>query len=244
VTDSVVEYIAVDEKRQDIPWFRVTKPDGSVEVFSNPNATYPDPDDPETEVRVMDCVDCHNRPSHTFEPPAVAVNLALSKGEISVDLPYIRSIGVDLLNAEYATLDEALGSITDGLRDYYATQYPTVAATMQEEVEEAIEHLLEIYEGNFFPEMNTDYRARENNLSHFVNDGCYRCHGGEQVNEVGEALPADCSICHEIVAQGPSDDVADLESDIAGIDFVHPLDIGDVWQTVKCTQCHNRESGY
>ena len=151
VTDSVVEYIAVDEKRQDIPWFRVTKPDGSVEVFSNPNATYPDPDDPETEVRVMDCVDCHNRPSHTFEPPAVAVNLALSKGEISVDLPYIRSIGVDLLNAEYATLDEALGSITDGLRDYYATQYPTVAATMQEEVEEAIEHLLEIYEGNFFP---------------------------------------------------------------------------------------------
>ena len=90
--------------------------------------------------------------------------------------------------------------------------------------------------------MNTDYRARENNLSHFVNDGCYRCHGGEQVDEVGEALPADCTICHEIVAQGPSNDVADLESDIAGIDFIHPLDIGNVWETVKCTQCHTRES--
>ena len=244
VTDTVVEYITVDEKRQDIPWFRVTKPDGTVEVFSDPDATYPDPDALETEVRVMDCVDCHNRPSHTFEPPAVAVNLALSKGEISVDLPYIRSVGVDLLNAEYATLDEALASISDGLRDYYATQYPTVAATMQGEIEVAIEELLEIYEGNFFPEMNTDYRARENNLSHFVNDGCYRCHGGEQVNEVGEALPADCTICHEIVAQGPSDDVAELESDIAGINFIHPLDIGNVWETVKCTQCHNRESGY
>ena len=244
VTDAVVEYIPVDEKRQDIPWFRVTKPDGSVEVFADPSATYPDPDDPETELRTMDCVDCHNRPSHTFEPPAVAVNLALSKGEISVDLPFIRAVGVDLLNAEYATLDEALTAIPTGLRDFYAGQYPNEAATMQAEIEEAIVELVGIYEGNFFPEMNTDYRARENNLSHFVNDGCYRCHGGDQVNEVGEPLPADCSSCHEIVAQGSSADVSDLESDIAGIDFIHPLDIGNVWETVKCTQCHTRESGY
>ena len=244
VTDSVVEYIPVDDKRQEIPWFRVTHSDGSVEVFSDPSATYPDPEAEETEVRTMDCVDCHNRPSHSFEPPAVAVNLALSKGELSGDLPFIRAIGVDLLNAEYETLDEALAEIPAGLRDYYASEYPTEAATMQAEIEKAIEVLLGIYEGNFFPEMQTDYRARENNLSHFVNDGCFRCHGGDQVNEVGEALEADCDSCHQIIAQGDSADLTQLESDIAGVDFVHPLDIGNVWETVKCTQCHTRESGY
>jgi len=244
VTDSVVEYIPVDEKRQEIPWFRVTHSDGSVEVFSDPSATYPDPEAEETEVRTMDCVDCHNRPSHTFEPPAVAVNLALSKGELSRDLPFIRAIGVDLLNAEYETLDQALSEIPAGLREYYASEYPSEAATMQEDIEKAIEVLVGIFEGNFFPEMRTDYRARENNLSHFVNDGCFRCHGGDQVNEVGEPLEADCDSCHQIIAQGDSADLTQLQSDIAGVDFVHPLDIGNVWETVKCTQCHTRESGY
>jgi hypothetical protein len=192
----------------------------------------------------MDCVDCHNRPSHQFAPPAVAVNLALSKGEISGDLPFIRAIGVDLLNAEYATLDQALAEIPVGLREYYEQQYPDRVSELSGEIDRAVEVLLGIYEGNFFPEMKTDYRARENNLSHFINDGCFRCHGGAQVNEVGEALPIECSSCHEIVAQGASADLAELESDISGVDFIHPLDIGDIWETVKCTQCHTRESGY
>ncbi len=244
VTDSLVEYIPLDTKRQEIPWFRVTKPDGTVEVYADPNATYPDPEGLETEIRVMDCVDCHNRPSHQFEPPAVAVNLALSKGEISGDLPFIRAVGVDLLNAEYATLDEALAKIPAGLRAYYATEYPFRVPDLSEDIEQAIEVLVGIYEGNFFPEMNTDYRARENNLSHFVNDGCFRCHGGDQVNEVGEALSLECTTCHSIIAQGASDDLSQLDSDIAGVEFIHPLEIGDVWQTVKCTQCHTRESGY
>jgi hypothetical protein len=244
VTDSVVEYIAVDEKRQDIPWFRVTKPDGTVQVYADPSATYPDPRSVLTEKRVMDCVDCHNRPSHKFTPPAVSVNLALSKGEISRDLPFIRAVGVDLLNAEYATLDEALSGIPAGLREYYEQQYPGRVAELTEEIAQATSIMLGIYKSNFFPEMNTDYRARENNLSHFVNDGCFRCHGGDQVNEVGERLPATCDSCHEIIAQGPSADLNELQNDIAGVDFVHPLEIGDIWETVKCTQCHTRESGY
>ena len=174
----------------------------------------------------------------------MAVNLALSKGDISGDLPFIRTIGVELLNAEYETLDEALEAIPTELRDYYAGQYPSRSAELSEDIEKAVEVLLGIYEGNFFPEMNTDYRARENNLSHFVNDGCFRCHGGGQVNEAGESLSLECNTCHTIIAQGASDDLNQLESDIAGVDFIHPLEIGNVWETVKCTQCHTRESGY
>jgi len=192
----------------------------------------------------MDCVDCHNRPSHKFTPPAVSVNLALSKGEISRDLPFIRAVGVDLLNADYATLDEALAGIPAGLREYYDQQYPDRVAELTEDINQASSVLLGIYKSNFFPEMNTDYRARENNLSHFVNDGCFRCHGGDQVNEAGEPLPATCDSCHEIIAQGPSADLNELQNDIAGVSFVHPLEIGDIWETVKCTQCHTRESGY
>jgi len=92
--------------------------------------------------------------------------------------------------------------------------------------------------------MNTDYRSRVDNLSHFVNEGCFRCHGSQQVNEVGEALPIACDTCHVIVAQGPTDDLSAIESAVGGLDFEHPAPIGDVWQTISCTQCHTRASGY
>ncbi len=244
VTDSVVEYVAADDKRQVIPWFRVTGSDGTVTVYEGEGAESIDFDSEDVEIRTMDCIDCHNRPSHQFDPPAVSVNTALSKGQISQDLPYIRSVGVALLNAEYSTLEEALAEIPLALLEYYQLEYPGRVDDLRPLIDVAADRLSIIYEANFFPEMRTDYRARENNLSHFVNDGCFRCHGADQQTELGEKLEADCDSCHVIVAQGESDDASELNSDIGGFEFEHPLEIGSVWQTVNCTQCHTRESGY
>jgi hypothetical protein len=92
--------------------------------------------------------------------------------------------------------------------------------------------------------MKTDYRVRENNLSHFVNDGCFRCHDGLMANEKGEMLSHDCSTCHFIVSQGPSENVSDLEANLAGLPFKHPEDIDEAWKEYKCTECHTPESGY
>jgi hypothetical protein len=92
--------------------------------------------------------------------------------------------------------------------------------------------------------MKTDYRARENNLSHFVNDGCFRCHDGSKVSDDGRVLSHDCSTCHLIVAQGPSENIEDLENNIAGLEFVHPEEIDEAWREMKCTGCHTPDTGY
>jgi nitrate/TMAO reductase-like tetraheme cytochrome c subunit len=239
-----VEYIATDDKRQEIPWVRVTNTEtGEVTTYADPDAEIPDPEDPETEVRLFDCMDCHNRPSHSFQPPASAMNLEISKGNISKDLPFIRSIGLDLLNADHETHEEAEAAIASGLAEFYAAEYPE-RTDLAEDIAQATTALQRVYVNNFFPEEKTDYRARTNNLSHFVNDGCFRCHSGELQTDTGERISADCDSCHSIVAQGPTDDLAALPDDLAGLEFEHPADIGGVWQTVKCTQCHNPSSGY
>jgi hypothetical protein len=243
-TTNVVEYIALDEQRQEIPWFRVTAADGTVTEYADPAGGYPDPEAETTELRTFDCMDCHNRPSHDFTPSAVSMNLALSTGKISQELPFIRKLGVDLLNADYSTTSEANASISKELRDFYRTNYADDFNSLVSEIEEAELMLVGIYGNNFFPEMNTDYRSRVNNLSHFVNEGCFRCHGSGQVNEVGESLPIACDTCHVIVAQGPTDDLSAIESAVGGLGFEHPAPIGDVWETVLCTQCHTRASGY
>jgi hypothetical protein len=163
---------------------------------------------------------------------------------MSPELKYIRQVGLDLLNAEYGTREEANEAIRTGLREYYQENYPDIANNNGTEIERATAVLLKVYNENFFPEMKTDYRVRENNLSHFVNDGCFRCHDGVMENESGQTLSSDCSTCHLIVLQGPSEDISQLESNLSGMDFKHPEDIDEVWREFKCTECHTPESGY
>ena len=240
-----IEYIAADRKRMDILWVRQITSSGDTIIYTDSEAgDVPNPNDPEVEVRRFDCMDCHNRPSHKFEPPATSLNLAISNRAISPKLPYIRQVGLDLLNAKYTTREEAHGAISTGIAKYYQDEYPDAVDSFSEEIQEATGALLGIYDNNFFPEMNTDYRARENHLSHFVNDGCFRCHDGSMQSADGKVIGKDCTTCHLIVAQGPSEVLEELEQNIAGLQFQHPEEIDDAWREYKCTECHDSESGY
>jgi hypothetical protein len=241
---SKVEYVSTDFERQEINWVRAIDANNDTLIYTSPDTDLPDFDDPLTEVRIFDCMDCHNRPSHNFGPPAKLINLALSTRRISPELPSIREKGLELLNNEYSTKDSAKEIITKDLVDFYDSDYPELAKEKRAEIKHAVQELINIYDQNFFPEMKTDYRVRTNNLSHFVNDGCFRCHDGEMKNQYGKVLSKDCSTCHLIVAQGPSEIVEELEHDLNGIDFTHPEDIDGVWAEYKCTECHTPESGY
>ena len=42
------------------------------------------------ENRTMDCIDCHNRPTHAFELPENAVDNRMSRGLVSPELPFIQ----------------------------------------------------------------------------------------------------------------------------------------------------------
>jgi len=241
---NTVEYLALDRKRQEIPWVRLVNSDGDTIVYVDPDADIPDLNDPATEIRRFDCMDCHNRPSHSFLPPAKTLNLALSTRKISPELPYVREVGLSLLNDEYDSRQKALAAISRGLFEYYQENYPELHKEKKDEIDQATRNLLTIYNQNFFPEMKTDYRARENNLSHFVNDGCFRCHDGVKENEEGGTLSSACTSCHLIVAQGPSEKLSEVASDISGLEFQHPEDIDEAWKEMKCTECHTPESGY
>jgi len=244
-----IDYIPTDRKRQHIPWVRLITPQKDTLVYTDPdfklsNPKIPEEDSTQYEVRRFDCMDCHNRPSHRFQPPAVSINLALSTRRISPELPYIRQEGLDLLNAEYTSNEEAHLAITKGLVDYYEKNYPQLQSSMVDEIKQATRELARIYDRNFFPVMKTDYRVRENNLSHFVNNGCFRCHDGEKTNQFGQPVSTDCKTCHLMIAQGPSEDPAELDTDITGLEFRHPEDIDEAWKEMKCTECHDASSGY
>src|SRR5690242_13493349 len=89
-----VQYIATDEARQKIPWVRLITSQGVVTEYRVPTFTN---DIRRYELRTMDCIDCHNRPSHRYTPPNEAVNLTLRLGHIDPTLPWIKSNAVFVL---------------------------------------------------------------------------------------------------------------------------------------------------
>ena len=145
--DNKIEYIATDDRRRVIPWVRVTDPKGVVTEYRNPKFTN---DISGYELRRMDCMDCHNRPSHRYRSPNDAVNFAMSVGKIDSRLPFVKSNTVALLVQKYKTEDEALDKIAAALWETYpeATNVDNLVTEVQN-----------IYRQNMFPEMKADWRA-------------------------------------------------------------------------------------
>jgi len=152
----------------------------------------------------MDCVDCHNRPTHAFDLPADAVDRAVTEKRISRDLPYAKKIAVDLLKAEYPDRATAVLRIPAALEEFYRKSYPEVLVDKREAVVQAGEALKAIYLRNIFPAMKMTWGTHPNNLGHTASPGCFRCHDGAHTTREGKTISAECDACHTILAQEES----------------------------------------
>jgi nitrate/TMAO reductase-like tetraheme cytochrome c subunit len=221
--DNKIEYIATDDRRQVIPWVRVTDPKGVVTEYRNPKFTN---DISGYELRRMDCMDCHNRPSHRFRSPNDAVNYALNIGKIDPKLPWVKSNSIAMLVQKYKTEDEALEKIATGLWELY----PDIP-----QVDQLVAEVQNIYQQNFFPEMKADWRAYPENIGHKDWPGCFRCHDDKHVAiESKKKIPAsDCQSCHTILSQGNGVELDQISP--RGQEFKHPGDPVDG----ACNDCHS-----
>jgi hypothetical protein len=224
--ESIVEYYATDEQRQDIAWMRVTNTkDGSQKVFRNEEFT----GDPAPHlVRRMDCVDCHNRPAHVFPTANDSVERAMAHGEISTALPNIKRHAVQaMIQKEITSSADAPGRIAEYLKSRYKDA-EGLAGTIAE--------VQRIYRETIFPERKADWRIYPNNIGHKDWPGCFRCHDDKHKTASGETVRAsDCSSCHIILAQGKGEDLATLTA--SGLEFKHPG--GEYDEELRCADCHN-----
>jgi hypothetical protein len=234
-----ITYVATDEKRQDIPWVRMKGADGKVVEYTAKNSGLSAQQIENAPKRTMNCIDCHNRPTHIFLSPNNAVDQSLAAGILDVELPFIKSKAVEVLSRQYATTEEASMSIKNDLDNYYRTSYPNLYAERRGAVDAAINEVLRLYQTYFFPEMKTDWQAHGNNLGHFNTTGCFRCHDGQHFSPEGKAIRNECNICHVTTSQtfrGQPVEVKDGK-------FQHPLNLGDrgSWQ---CAACHKGDRSF
>ena len=234
-----IEYKSSDKKRETIPWVRYTNlKTGEVFVYQDQNNKADQKALDTMETRVMDCMDCHNRPSHNYKPPTFFLNNALAAGKIPQALPKIKATALDILSQNFGTTDSAMMIISDKINSFYKTNYPDIYANKRNLVSQAISGIQEEFKKNIFPEMKVRWDVYPNNIGHMEFIGCFRCHNDSHSTDKGRVIKKDCNLCHYINAQGPPDkmEYAPVNS---YLEFKHPdKDTQDSWKEMKCVECH------
>ncbi len=200
-TKRPIEYISVDRDRQKIAQVSyVDDTTGKRTVFTQ---TDPKPTPQELsagEHRTMDCIDCHNRPTHTFQLPGPALDEAMARGHVSPELPYIKKEALAALKAKYPDRDTAKRDIAATLEAFYQKSFPDIYNKQRALLETSIGGVQAIYLSNIFPAMNITWGTYPNNLGHTDFPGCFRCHDGSHTSADGKTIPNDCDTCHTVLA--------------------------------------------
>jgi nitrate/TMAO reductase-like tetraheme cytochrome c subunit len=226
-----ITYAVTDPKRQSIPWVQMKNlQTGQITTFQSKDATVT-PDQVQKAPRHrMDCIDCHNRPTHIYVPPDRSVDQSLVAHRLDPNMPFIKQQAVTALTTEYKSDDEAAQGIAKSLTDFYSSKGVDKGA-----LDSTIKEVRRIYSTSIFPYMRVDWRTHPDNIGHFYYPGCFRCHDGNHVSNEGKVIRKDCNICHTIVGQQEGGQA--LSNNITGVEFKHPVDIGDITQ-VNCMDCH------
>lgn len=227
-----IKYISTDGQRQVIPWISVKDRSGNVVEYHDRGRRLTPEQVANGEKRRMDCIDCHNRPAHTYLPPDLAVNQSFAAGRLDPSLPFLKRETVNSLTQSYTTEDEAVTRIATHLDSFYRTNYSATYNQKPDAIKTAIGETQRIYKTYFFPEMKTNWETHPNNIGHLYSSGCFRCHDGEHVSDTGKMISNDCSVCHTVLS-----DSARPSTALNTVPVQHPVDLGALAGR-KCETCH------
>jgi len=200
VSDNVkVEYEYLDDKRLDINRIRVSRPSGVTEVYSLGDGEQEGTK--EGRWRTMDCIDCHNRPTHVYDNLDESIDFGLLSKKIDPNIPGIREDSFTVLQEEYASRKEAKAQIVESLLSLQAERNGEgFVAEHEKSIVSSGGYLLESYLGNIWPRMNITWGTYKGHLGHQFEEegyGCFRCHDEEHQTEYGKTISQSCDLCHD-----------------------------------------------
>jgi hypothetical protein len=240
ITENKVTYVALDRHLQNIPWIKATRTDGTEDEYISLDYKGDPKEFATREKKEMDCMDCHNRPTHIYEPPEAAVDKAMASHLISRTLPWVKRVVVDALVVEYPSREKAHEGMRADIASFYRNRYPAVTKARKADVDKAVDTAINIYDHSVFPNMKVNWKTYPSNIGHRNWPGCFRCHDGKHVAKSGKVLTTECTICHTMPERGP---LSPLGSMMPGPKMEwHPMALEGKHARTLCNKCHS--AGY
>ena len=191
--DNQIDFVAAGDREEVIPYVRLTNRQGEVREYFAEGAT-------REQIagqarRRMDCMDCHNRPAHTFFfTPERAVDSALAQGRLPRELPFVRREAVAAVRGAYTDRTAALKAIESRLTSFYGSRGEVNAAL----VGRAVRATQNVWTANVFPPMRVTWGTYPSHIGHVDSPGCFRCHDDSHKTTDGQVIAQDCELCHSI----------------------------------------------
>jgi nitrate/TMAO reductase-like tetraheme cytochrome c subunit len=233
-----IEYISENDKRENITYVKYTnKTTGKVKIYRNDSNPISDSLLAISATRTMDCIDCHNRPSHNYDSPPVYFDKAMMSGGISKNIPFFKKVAMGILKNTFSDKDTALMIIRDSITSYYKSAQNAFYTKNQSLVDSSVSAIQRSFSQNTFPKMKVTYDHYPEHIGHLESDGCFRCHNDAFKAEDGTRISKDCNLCHTIVGQGKAGTI-EYTNVRENLEFKHPVDIGTAWKEASCSECH------
>jgi len=199
--ENEIRYASLEDEREEMIWVDVRQPDGSFKRYKNTELVSEHESEFE-DFRILDCVDCHNRATHIYEQPEKALNERIRKGLIDRSVPFIKKAALGAILPIYNDTASAREQIANHVRGFYQREYPGIFRQKFAEIDSTIAVLQSIYARNIHPYMNIRWNSYPGHIGHRGTGGCFRCHNPNMIDEEGESIPDDCTMCHSIAAYG------------------------------------------
>lgn len=234
-----IEYVDAHNDRESIPWVKLTNlKTGETKIFMDEENPVDQKGIDTLPHRIMDCMDCHTRPSHRYLSAPDYIDQALASGKIPTNLPYIKMAAMEALKLTYPTKDSGHMEIDHTVMNYFKDEHPEVLDKDLDRVKKAITTIQGQYDQNVFPYMQADATKYRDHIGHLETEGCFRCHSDRHKTPKGETISRSCDLCHSILAQGPAGKLTSVPLGQSQ-EFIHPTDIRGKWKTALCSECHN-----
>ena len=206
-----VRYTSVGDKREEIIWAETRQPDGSFKRYQN-SENFHDSSLGSQDIRIMDCVDCHNRATHIYEEPDAAIDSRIQKGLIPRSLPFIKREVLTAITFNSTTTLEADNKIAQHLIGFYSRKYPDMTPRQLQSLDTTIQVAQDILHRNLHHFMKIDWNTYPSFRNHHRNTGCFRCHNPDLKDPDGNHPSLNCTLCHSILAFQSSEPFAFLEN--------------------------------
>ena len=194
-----VIYTSEKGERKDILWIRLERKGQPPEEYRFTGSSLSDAEMAALPRRTMDCVDCHNRPTHIFRPADTELETMFGRFPELQAVPYLKKAASEVLAQHFSENAIEKGDAGKALRAWYVGHPEEKPDSRLLELAE--EKVQEIYRENIWPTMDIGWETYPNHIGHTTTSpGCLRCHGNNHVNAEGEAVRADCRLCHIILA--------------------------------------------
>jgi hypothetical protein len=193
-----VIYVSQKGGRKDIPWVRFERGHEPAAEYRFTGSGLSNADIAAAPKRTMECIDCHNRPTHVYRTADQELENMFGLWPDLQKIPYLKKAASEVLALRFDGAAIQRKAVRGALLEWYRGHPEEEPEPVL--LQQAAEKVQEIYSRNVWPRMNIGWGTYPNHIGHTTSPGCLRCHGNNHLTAAGKAVRADCRLCHTILA--------------------------------------------